>query len=902
MRSPINAELPAGNRTRGLENQSGARVATCSPPPPCPPCVPGPSAAMAAASMAANGGIPALSSQAYLESWAVNETRALVSELCRQFYTLGWVSGTGGSITIKVHEDSIPKPQQLIVMSPSGVQKERMVPEDMYVLSSCGAVRSSPAAKPYPHKPPKCTDCAPLFMKFFSFSVRPFYYNWSSLAPVFVLQAYQMRNAGAVIHSHGMESCLVTMLLPSAKEFRITHMEMIKGIQGHGYYDELVVPIIENTAHERELTESLAKAVPEGATLSLVQAKSNDSVIPFFGGVEDEEVEAGQIYKSSEGTRFHSTPCPGVFSPDKEMLEFHACLDKKEGKELMGEVQRITEEHFKGLTEKLGVSYDGVEKGIRGAVFMIQKRWLAALAREAKKDKSQGIGGGEKRRIIKEMVRYGKVDILCLQETKLEADGETATVAECYENSQVGGIWVPTFRRNLSLEETAHLQEMFGLLTQFRLTANMADRHDGSNQIWATRSPLKIEEYPKTTAVLVRNHGIYVWGDSWISAKTQAECYHYLFDAALKLHSFGLDWSTPLHGPLSLKSYGGTKRKQIASVEAEFQNGNRTSESCNKCIVLDIEGTTTPISFVTDVLFPYARDNVRKHLTSTYDTDETQDDIKLLRAQGLSKGWISHRGFVPSETEPTGTEHRWESHRGCGTHKGTGGTPTGHTTPVGFPQATQHRWGLHRVRAAPVKDDLEQGIPGSVPIPPDDAGKDEVIESLVTNVEAMIKADRKITALKQLQGHIWRTGFENKELQGVVFDDVPEALEKWHGNGIKVYIYSSGSREAQRLLFGNTAYGDLRKYLCGFFDTTIGNKRESRSYFEISQSVGVDKTSQILFLTDVYQEAVAAKAAGEFLTAIFNFFCLEVIISVRPGNGPLPDEHGFATITSFAEI
>lgn len=50
-------------------------------------------------------------------------------------------------------------------------------------------------------------------------------------------------------------------------------------------------------------------------------------------------------------------------------------------------------------------------------------------------------------------------------------------------------------------------------------------------------------------------------------------------------------------------------------------------------IVLDIEGTTTPISFVTEVLFPYARDNVRKHLTCTYDTDETQNDIKLLQIQ-----------------------------------------------------------------------------------------------------------------------------------------------------------------------------------------------------------------------------------------------------------------------------
>lgn len=50
-----------------------------------------------------------------------------------------------------------------------------------------------------------------------------------------------------------------------------------------------------------------------------------------------------------------------------------------------------------------------------------------------------------------------------------------------------------------------------------------------------------------------------------------------------------------------------------------------------------------------------------------------------------------------------------------------------------------------------VQSDLEQGIVGAVPIPPDDAGKEEVIAALVANVEAMIKADRKITALKQLQ-------------------------------------------------------------------------------------------------------------------------------------------------------
>ena len=62
--------------------------------------------------------------------------------------------------------------------------------------------------------------------------------------PLF-FNAYDMFDAGACIHTHSMSAMLVTLLFD--KEFRISRMEMIKGIEGLGFLDELVIPIIENT-------------------------------------------------------------------------------------------------------------------------------------------------------------------------------------------------------------------------------------------------------------------------------------------------------------------------------------------------------------------------------------------------------------------------------------------------------------------------------------------------------------------------------------------------------------------------------------------------------------------------------------------------------------------------------
>ncbi|CAL8467184.1 g6720 [Coccomyxa elongata] len=328
-----------------------------------------------------------------------------------------------------------------------------------------------------------------------------------------------------------------------------------------------------------------------------------------------------------------------------------------------------------------------------------------------------------------------------------------------------------------------------------------------------------IQDYPESNAVLVRRHGVYVWGKDWIQAKTQAECYDYLFEAALRMQAIGIDASspptpTPLQNGLTHTNGGhASKKAKLAA------RGKQTH-----AIVLDIEGTVAPISFVTETLFPYARERVKDHLSSTYDTEETQADIALLREQS--------------------------------------------------------------------DEDVKAGTASSA-IPAASEGKEVVLKAAIASVFAQMDADRKTTALKSLQGHIWRAGFQQGAIKAELFRDVPDSLVRWRNSGIKTYIYSSGSREAQKNLFGHTTAGDLRPYLCGFFDTRVGAKIEAQSYKEIGLSLGIDKPSQILFATDVYGEAVAAKEAG-----------WEAVLVVRPGNKPLPADAGakFQVVDSLEEL
>ena len=149
--------------------------------------------------------------------------------------------------------------------------------------------------------------------------------------------------------------------------------------------------------------------------------------------------------------------------------------------------------------------------------------------------------------------------------------------------------------------------------------------------------------------------------------------------------------------------------------------------------------------------------------------------------------------------------------------------------------------------------------------------------------------DEKVTPLKALQGTIWRQGFESGAIRGHLWPDVAPCLRAWARAGIALRIYSSGSVEAQRLLFGYSEAGDLTPILSGFNDTRTGPKREAASYAAIAASAGF-APGEMLFLSDVAEELDAAAAAG-----------MRVCQLVRAADGTVASERHPACAT-FPEV
>jgi enolase-phosphatase E1 len=193
-----------------------------------------------------------------------------------------------------------------------------------------------------------------------------------------------------------------------------------------------------------------------------------------------------------------------------------------------------------------------------------------------------------------------------------------------------------------------------------------------------------------------------------------------------------------------------------------------------KAIVTDIEGTTSSLSFVKDVLFPYARQHVAEFVRQ-----HRQDEL-----------------------------------------------------------------------VAALLDDARR-----------EAGTELDDEQLIAQFIDWIDRDQKITPLKSLQGLIWQAGYLQGDFDGHLYEDAARCLKALKDQDYELYVYSSGSVHAQKLLFGHSAYGDLTPLFSGYFDTHIGGKKEVESYLRIAEQIRVP-VGEILFLSDIKEELDAARQAG----------------------------------------
>jgi len=304
-----------------------------------------------------------------------------------------------------------------------------------------------------------------------------------------------------------------------------------------------------------------------------------------------------------------------------------------------------------------------------------------------------------------------------------------------------------------------------------------------------------------------------------------------IFKTPLPIVESAKDVESPVPESSVPESSGNGKRILELNDEQEEIQSKRTKRSFEleyNSVVLDIEGTVTPVSFVHEILFPYVRNHLKPYLESNL----VPENVSLLKLIANFKKEVEEIEELKEKLVIDLERNRIES----------------------------------------------------------ELNRSETVKSIMECVKFMMDSDMKKPALKDLQAMVWKDGYESGKLKAPVYSDVSSALEIWKRMGVKILIYSSGAVDAQKLLFQNTeSGGDLTPLIDGYYDTKIGQKKVKESYVALTLDAEIipEKT---LFVTDILDEAIAAKEAG-----------LQVALSVRKGNAPLP-ETDFKMISSLMHI
>ena len=236
-------------------------------------------------------------------------------------------------------------------------------------------------------------------------------------------------------------------------------------------------------------------------------------------------------------------------------------------------------------------------------------------------------------------------------------------------------------------------------------------------------------------------------------------------------------------------------------------------------LLLDIEGTTCPVSFVSDVLFPFAKQELSHYIKQSWDK-------------------------IP------------------------------HNKPI---QAAKREWlDDQSSESIQIKQQVLQG-------------KIEEVDGLIQYLKHLISIDKKSTALKDLQGKIWEYGYNNGKLESQLFPETAGCLREWRDQEFTLSVYSSGSIQAQRLLYRHSPAGDLEKLFSHWFDTHTGPKKSTESYIRIAEQLH-SSPNKIWFVSDNGAECDSARSAG-----------MHTLFSLRDGN-PDRDPRDHTVVQSLREV
>ena len=236
-------------------------------------------------------------------------------------------------------------------------------------------------------------------------------------------------------------------------------------------------------------------------------------------------------------------------------------------------------------------------------------------------------------------------------------------------------------------------------------------------------------------------------------------------------------------------------------------------------LLLDIEGTTCPVSFVSDVLFPFAKQELSTYIKQNWDKIPHNKPI-----QAAKKEWLDDESS----------------------------------------------------KSMQIKQQVAKG-------------ETEEMDGLIQYLKHLISIDKKSTALKDLQGKIWEHGYNNGDLKSQLFPETAECLREWREQGITLSVYSSGSIQAQKLLYRHSPTGDLEKLFSHWFDTHTGPKKSTESYTKIAEQLH-SSPNKIWFVSDNGAECDSARSAG-----------MNTLFSLRDGN-PDRDPRDHKVVQSLREV